>query len=97
MAQNWMEIQKFCKGSVICSSNLFQYNWFWIEDFMRFNSSGDDRHFDVDPDNLLDGLDLTNKNKHDLFLTVNNTGLNHYVYAVCTKLLVINSAGIQVG
>jgi hypothetical protein len=80
------------RGSCILSSNEYYFNWVWIEDFTDNNPLFKD--LGVPEENCIQGLDLTNEIKYDInSITAGNT-LNHYVYAVTQKLLVVSPAGI---
>lgn len=85
------------KGSVIQSSNIYYYNWFWVDDWSGYV----DKHTAPDmTDNLETGLDLNRERKYDFYaLSVNNIGsaqYNYYTFAITQKLLTISTAGITV-
>lgn len=85
------------KGSVIQSSNIYQYNWFWLEDFTVPSNMIDNDVNGVESDNIVQGLDLSQERKWDFFgVQTANASYNHYSFSVCQKLLVMNQAGILV-
>lgn len=95
-SQDWMEMQKYLKGSILSTSNLFQYYWFWIDDFSNVNCLSEKGIKGISENNLIQGLDLTNEVKWDIILTTESVGLNHYAFAITQKLMTITSNGIQV-
>ena len=100
-SQDWLEMQKFCKGSVIMTSNQYQYYWFWCDDFSNVKSAAQKDLGGISEDNQLQGLDLTNERKYDIILNTNTTGsaangLNHYTFAITEKIMQITPNGILV-
>jgi len=45
--------------------------------------------------NYIDGMFLDTEVKYDVFANTANANLNHYIYAICQKNLIINSSGIS--
>eukprot|EP00732_Lithocolla_globosa_P000163 Lithocolla_globosa_v1_NODE_35_length_8531_cov_41.341199.p6 type:complete len:114 gc:universal NODE_35_length_8531_cov_41.341199:3219-2878(-) len=93
--QDWLAKKHLFKGSCIQSSNEYYFNFVIVEDFTA------ETGFDVNRDNLDDGLDLTNEIKYDAVLTVGDdasgtgvTDLIHYVYAITQKTLRILPEGL---
>jgi hypothetical protein len=94
-------MQKFCRGSVIMTSNQYQYYWFWCDDFSNVKSATQKELGGISEDNQLQGLDLTNERKYDIILNTNNAGsalngLNHYCFAITEKIMQITPNGILV-
>jgi len=78
------------KNTVIQSSDMFYYNWVWIDNFSGFESC-------YGCDNLSSGLDLSINQKWDFYgVNMTNTNYNHYTFAVTEKMLTVSSAGITV-
>lgn len=102
-SQDYLEMNKFLKGSVLCTSNLYQYNWFWLDDWSEVKQAYQKEYYDTDTENILEGIDLINQEqKYDIIfnqLNTNNSavnGLNFYVYAICQKMMTINSTGFHI-
>lgn len=68
---DYMLLKDKIKGSVISSSDMFYYNWFWLEDFTGM----EDRSAEPkNKDNLEVGLDLSIERKWDFYgQQMNNT------------------------
>lgn len=84
------------RGSVVLNSNVYQYNWFWCDDF-----SNDPAPLHAvsmtNKDNLMRGLDLSSEQKWDIYISLPTSAqLNHYTFSITQKMLVVNSAGIQI-
>ena len=95
--QDWLEMQKYCKGSIIATSNMYQYNWFWLDDFSNAKSTSQKTQAGLSEDNMVQGLDLTLEKKYDIILNTNNIlGLNHYCFAITEKLMIVTPNGIVV-
>lgn len=79
------------RGSSLLSSDEYYYNWVWVEDFSN-NFSPMDLPRDPPLTNCHSGLDLTQK---DIRYTVdianlnNAVPINHYIYGVTQRMLVI--------
>jgi len=82
------------KGSIIESSNVYYYNWVWIENFAGYvEKSGKVG----DSDNIESGLDLSLERKWDFYgISMVNDNYNHYTFAITQKMLTVNSTGITV-
>ena len=91
---DWMLLQEKLRGSVIQSSNMYSYNWFWVDDFSESNRLYEKNY------NEEVGLDLSVERKYDVYLTTNGNfnggNRNNYAYATFLKMLIITSAGITV-
>lgn len=84
---DWNLLKDCLKGSVLQTSNMYQYNWFYRDSF--------DGMCSVEKLNNLDtGLDLSVEQKWDIYCTTTNATYNHYDFAVTQKT--ISSAGISV-
>ena len=86
---DWMLLQEKLRGSVIQSSNMYNYNWFWVDDFSQSKRLYDKNY------NEEVGLDLSVERKYDVYLTTTGA-LNNYAYATFLKILSITPAGITV-
>lgn len=91
-----MLLRNVLEGSMIVSKNMYQYNWFWCDDFSG-SPSKLHKINPVDFDNCIKGLDLSTEQKWDIFLTVKDGAqLNHYTFAVTQRLLNVGPNGIQI-
>jgi len=81
---DYVLMKEFLNRSVIQSSDMYNYNWVWLENFSN-------RH------NLESGLDLSISQKWDFYgITMTNATYNHYTFAITQKMLTISSSGITV-
>jgi hypothetical protein len=103
--EDYMLLKDKLRGSVISSSNMYQHNWTWVDDFSGYISAIDENSQHPDDDTFVKGIDLSTEQKWDIYLTVTGsalasivgqTALNHYTFAVTQKMLVIGPGGIQV-
>lgn len=87
------------KDTVYLNSDIFYYNWFWLEDFSGITKET------TNEQNLETGLDLSVERKWDFYGVTMNTSnnvnanlgqYNHYTYAVTQKMLTVTSSGITV-
>jgi hypothetical protein len=68
---DYMMLKDKLKGSVIASSDMFYYNWFWLEDFTGISDKSKEPE---NKDNLEVGLDLSVERKWDFYgQQMNNT------------------------
>lgn len=94
---DYRHLQPKLKGSVIQTSDMFYYNWVWIEDFTGYEdmSTAPDNK-----ENLVTGIDLSKEVKWEFYAQSVNNGAaatyNCYTYAVTQKLLTITSQGMTV-
>lgn len=86
--EDYMLLQDYLKGSVIQNTNIYQFNWVWIEDFTGVMKG-------EDGSNLETGLDLNAEKKWDIYLTTAGNPLNNFTFAVTQKMLTISKAGIS--
>jgi hypothetical protein len=91
--EDWMAMRDKLRGSCIQSSNVYQYNWVWIE---SFDDGVSPLEADKNEVNREQGLDLNVEQKYDFVATTANNAHNHYAFSVCQKMLVANSMGIQI-
>lgn len=79
------------KGSSIMSQGVYNYNWFWCDRF-------DDSETPLCAKNKENsqGLDLSIERDYSFEATTADAAYNHYVFAVCQKLLKITPEGIMV-
>jgi hypothetical protein len=91
---DWIVKRKSLRGSDILNSSEYYFNWVWVEDFTDLNPLYK-KAMEL-RDNFIEGIDLTNEIKYDIYSTTANVPLNHYIYAVTEKLLIIGSSGISV-
>jgi hypothetical protein len=93
--EDFLRMQKFLKGTPLGYSRaLYEYNWVWIDDWTGIASPKDDLK-GAPEDNLIDGLELGNKETlWTLTATATGTIANiWYVFAIGLKTLVIDSSG----
>lgn len=88
---DWNLMKKCLKGSVLQTSNMYQYNWFHLDKF-----DGLCQKVEGELSNIDTGLDLSIEQKWDIYCTTTNAAYNHYDFAVTQKMLTITSAGITV-
>jgi len=82
------------KGSILESSNVYYYNWVWIENWGGYNEKS---HLPSNSENLETGLDLSSERKWDFYgMTMTNANYTHYSFAITQKMLTVSSAGITV-
>lgn len=92
---DYMVKKEKLRGSSIFSSDEYYYNWVWVEDFTENNPVWKSTSSSVPKQNCIDGLDLTNEIKYDIYSTTASLAFNHYIYAVTQKLLTISPTGIN--
>lgn len=84
--EDYMYNKKFLQESLLQSRNVYQYNWFHLDDF-----SGDSKNATE-----LAGIPLGDREiRHD-FVGLTSTAGNAYTFAVCDKELVITAQGVSV-
>jgi hypothetical protein len=84
---DYMEAKDKLVGSSILSSNEFQYNNTWYQDFTAGLST--DRDSNVD-----DGLPLDTETLYTIDLTAATQNLRHYLFAITQKQLTITPDGV---
>lgn len=89
---DWNIMKECLKGSVLQTSNIYQYNWFHRDKFDGVCLDDGDQVLT----NLDTGLDLSIEQKWDIYCTTVNAQFNHYDFAITQKMLTISSAGITV-
>lgn len=82
------------KGSCIQSSLDYYRNWTWCEDFCN-NYNLIDKPLMPPEQNYIDGLDLEIEKIIMIEATTAGNPLNHYVFSVAQKNLIIDKNGIQ--
>lgn len=91
---DWMLMREKLKGSLMLDSNVYKYNFVWIDDFSDYDAPID-RNESKD-DNLIRGIDLSSEQKWDFYMNkATAPANNHYTFAVTLKMLIVNSNGIQ--
>jgi hypothetical protein len=86
-------MKRLLKGSPLAmSQNVYEFNWLWIDDFT--STGGMAKMIDGPRENIVDGLDLTEKEKLWTFsATCPGTLANiWYVFAVGLKTLTITGS-----
>lgn len=79
------------EGSVLQEADIYQYNWFHLEDFTGI--------YEIDPEdknNIIVGLPLETEQKWDFYSRTANAQYNHYTYAIVERNLSISPAGVVV-
>lgn len=84
----------YLKGSIIQNSNMYDYNFCWIERFDNLLAPAN-KPYREPYNNLLDGLDLSVERKYD-FISICNQyfALTHYAFVVTQRDLIISNQGI---
>lgn len=97
--EDWMMLRDKIAGSILMSSNVYQYNWFWCDDFSGDQSTLD-KNQENDATNYYRGLDLSSEQKWDIYLNmaaaVVAIAFNHYTFSITERMLVVNAEGIKV-
>lgn len=93
--EDYMLLKDKLFSSVLQTSNVYQYNWCWIDDFSE-NINPDEKSIMTKADNYETGLNLSLEQKWDIYITNANVALNHLSFAVCQKLLTVGPSGISV-
>jgi len=99
--EDYMYHKSMIRGSCLLNSDVYQYNWFHCDDFARLPPPCD-KSTTVPNDNLKAGIPLsgdeilTNGGKITWRseMTTNDLILNHYMWAVCQRVL--SCKGLQV-
>ena len=88
---DWNFLQQRLQGSVIQNSNIYGFNWFWVDDF-----SESEKLYNYNPNDDV-GIPLDVEQKYDLYLTMNGSlTRNNYSFAICQKMLTVSAAGVTV-
>ncbi len=85
--EDYLLQEKHLKGSVIQDCEMYQYNWFHMDNWSPMGS---------DPFNDKVGLSLDVEQKWDMIATTANAQHNHYSFAICQRELSVSPAGIMV-
>lgn len=91
---DYMTLQDSFKGSLLQSSNDYNYRWFWKQDWTTPLSLDDQPEL---KDNIIDGIDLSTNKLYQIMYTTANAQYQHYLFAICQKVLRIggiDSAGL---
>ncbi len=91
--QDYMLMEERLKGSAIQNSNIYQYNWFWCDDFTEVMDP--EESADSNADNRANGLDLTLENKWDIYMTTTGD-MRNFSFAVCQKIMTVGPSGLSV-
>lgn len=84
----------YLKGSVILNSNMYDYNFCWIERFDNLLSPLEKPLQSPPDDNLVSGLDLSVEHKYDFNSVCNQYfALTHYAFVVTQRDLHITPQG----
>ncbi len=84
---DWNQIRENLAGTVIQSSNMYQYNWFHLDRFDGLKG--------IESATILDtGLDLSVEQKWDIYMTMINAQYNHFTILVTQKILTVTKAGV---
>lgn len=88
---DWNLLKDCLKGSVLQTSNMYQYNWFYRDRFDGLCLKEGEKISNLDT-----GLDLSIEQKWDIYCTTVSAAYNHYDFAVTQKMLTITASGITV-
>lgn len=92
-AQDWMVLKNKLKDSTYLNSDGYQNNWFWVDDFTSEDSLWQNTSQDI---NLSSGIDLGVEQKWDIYMTTTNRALNHYVFAITEREILLRPGAITV-
>lgn len=94
--EDYMSLQPVIKGSVLLDTDVFLYNWMYIEVFDENRPLWEREVYD---DTDLKGLPLDDpakaENTWDFVCTTTNSAFVHYDWAVCIKILEVGPNGIN--
>jgi hypothetical protein len=89
---DWAIMQKKLEGGLCFNSNIYRYNWFWVDQFDGQKLIGDD--LAVDQSNLKVGKDLSGGLLYEFVGTGgSNTAYNVYQFAQVSRLMKITNEG----
>jgi hypothetical protein len=91
--EDYMLLREYLKGSTVQTSDIYYYNWCFVRNFCDVVPKIEEV---PENQNKLQGLDLRDEQKYDMFLNTVNSAFNHYAFIVCQKVLHVSSAGIVV-
>jgi hypothetical protein len=86
--EDYMLLKPKLDGSALMNSNVYQYNWFWVDDF-----TGDAPLWKKDH-NVSEGLSLAQERRWEFVSTTAGANLSHYTFAVLEKEVKITPQGI---
>lgn len=87
--EDYMLLKDKLKGSVLMNSDIYQYNWFWCDDFTNNRPL-----WDKDPNEMC-GLSLDQERRWEIDATTANANHNHYSFIVVQRELRIKSNSIE--
>ena len=91
---DWAILQRKLEGSITFNSNIYRFNWFWVDDFTSAGPTADES--DPTADNRLEGIDLDAEKRYDFIAYMNSpTAFNHYDFVITQKMLAISNAGMS--
>jgi len=95
-SEDYMFHKNQLANSIIQNQNMYQYNWFWCNEFGDETSSTESKN--LADKNVISGLDLgMSEVRWDLNFNIpGGVQLNHYTFAICTKVLSITPSSIMV-
>jgi len=91
---DWAVIQRKLEKSITFNSNIYRYNWFWLDDFTGCDESASET--DPTVDNRIEGIDLTAEKRYDFIgYFAGNVAYNHYDFVVTQKMMGISANGLS--
>lgn len=95
--EDFMLLQERLKGSVLVDSNIYQYNWFWLDDFADYLAPSDLPTYPP-KDNLRRGIPMLEQQLWEFVGNVaTSNSLDHYSFVVFQRELSVTPAGIAFG
>lgn len=87
--EDYMLLKQKLKGSAVLNSDVYKYNWVWVDDY-----TGDQPLWEKDL-NTVAGLDLSIERRWEFIGTTVAANHNHYTVAVVQKMLKISDMGVE--
>lgn len=92
--EDWLLMQNKLRGSLIQNARVYNYNWFWEDDFSFEASQVKDPS--LDQNNIVSGLDLSQERAWSIIETTQNAAYNHYVFGITERLIKLHKDGIVI-
>ena len=92
--EDYMMLQDKLRGSVLAGADVYQYNWFWLEDFSDYIAPSD---LPTSPskDNLRRGIPMIDQLKWSFYAEVAAGTYVHHTFSVFQRELVVSPNGIE--
>ena len=88
--EDWMYINTKLKNSITFCSEIYRYNWFWIEDFSSVNANAS-----ASEDSEIKGIEMGNGRRFDFQLNAGGGAISaiHYDFIIGQKILTLTANG----